>query len=40
LDRGDGAVEPLGDIAVGGFQLAGARRLIVERGGQPRAVDA
>src|SRR5665647_79247 len=38
-DRGDRRVEPLGDLAVGGFQLARARGLAVQRIGQPGAVE-
>ena len=40
LDRGDGGVEPLGDLAVGRLQFARARGLAVERVGQPGAIEA
>ena len=40
LDRGDGRVQPLGDLAVGRLQPARARGLAVERGGELRAVEA
>ncbi len=40
LDAGDGGVQPLRDLAVGGLQPARARGFAVERGGEPGAVDA
>src|SRR3974390_1877350 len=39
LDAGDGGVQPLRDLAVGGLQLSRARGFTVQRGGEPGTIN-